>query len=104
MKKKEEPKEHNQMLINTFSCLVFLILAWVLDKFLQPPYQYIVYVFYAVSYFLGGYKSAKDGFLELIKGKVSIDMLMILGAFGAAFVGEYPEGAVLLFLFSLSGE
>ncbi len=35
--------------------------------------------------------------------QLSVDLLMILAALGAAYLGDWAEGAVLLFLFSLSG-
>ena len=34
--------------------------------------------------------------------RLDIDLLMLLSALGAASIGEYAEGAALLFLFSLS--
>ena len=39
---------------------------------------------------------------SLLRGKIDIDMLMVLAALGAAAIGQWHEGAVLLFLFSLS--
>jgi Cd2+/Zn2+-exporting ATPase len=40
---------------------------------------------------------------ELRRLRLSVDLLMILAAAGAAVLGDWGEGAVLLFLFSLSG-
>jgi Cd2+/Zn2+-exporting ATPase len=40
---------------------------------------------------------------ELRRWRLSVDLLMILAAAGAAVLGDWGEGAVLLFLFSLSG-
>ena len=37
------------------------------------------------------------------QGRFDIDFLMIAAAFGAALIGDWPEGALLLFLFTLSG-
>jgi len=39
----------------------------------------------------------------LRRGVLDIDFLMIVAALGAAYLGEWSEGAILLFLFSLSG-
>jgi Cd2+/Zn2+-exporting ATPase len=39
----------------------------------------------------------------LRRRQLSVDLLMILAALGAAYPGDWAEGAVLLFLFSLSG-
>jgi Cd2+/Zn2+-exporting ATPase len=40
---------------------------------------------------------------EAKQGKLDIDFLMIAAALGAALIGEWEEGALLLFLFTLSG-
>lgn len=37
------------------------------------------------------------------EGQLNVDLLMILAAIGAAAIGDWIEGVVLLFLFSLSG-
>jgi Cd2+/Zn2+-exporting ATPase len=39
---------------------------------------------------------------ELLRLRLSVDLLMVLAAAGAAALGDWGEGAVLLFLFSLS--
>ena len=44
-----------------------------------------------------------DAWKEGIKGKLDIHLLMLAVAIGAAFIGAWWEGSVLLFLFSLSG-
>jgi Cd2+/Zn2+-exporting ATPase len=38
----------------------------------------------------------------LIRGNIQIDLLMVLAALGAAYVGAHLEGSILLFLFSMS--
>lgn len=57
---------------------------------------------YLIAYFTGGF----FGLINVIKatreGVIDIDLLMILAALGAAFVGEPFEGVMLLLLFSLS--
>lgn len=40
---------------------------------------------------------------SLFQGKLDVDLLMLLGALGAIFVGHVDEAAILLFLFVLSG-
>lgn len=57
---------------------------------------------FLVSYLTGGYYGVKEGIEELREGKASIDLLMILAAVGAASINQWMEGAILLFLFSLS--
>jgi Cd2+/Zn2+-exporting ATPase len=39
--------------------------------------------------------------MRMLKGKFDTDILMLAAAIGAAILGEWAEGAFLLFLFSL---
>jgi Zn2+/Cd2+-exporting ATPase len=59
-------------------------------------------VFYATAYAAGGAVGLKESIQALRKGAIEVDLLMILAALGAAVVGSPFEGAMLLFLFSLS--
>lgn len=55
-----------------------------------------------VVYLAGGKRIIQDSWAELKEGRLSIDFLMGAAAIGAAVVGNPLEGAVLIFLFSLS--
>ena len=55
-----------------------------------------------LAYVSGGFYGAKSALESLLVGKIDVDLLMILAALGAAVIGQWHEGAVLLFLFSLS--
>ena len=59
---------------------------------------------YAASYAFGGWDMTRHWLGSLRKGRLSfdIDLLMLLAAIGAAVLGEWLEGAFLLFLFSLA--
>ncbi len=56
----------------------------------------------AVAYLSGGVLSATGAIRALARYSLDIDSLMVLAALGAAAIGRWHEGAVLLFLFSLS--
>ncbi|MEQ8675187.1 MAG: heavy metal translocating P-type ATPase [Aggregatilineales bacterium] len=60
-------------------------------------------IFGIIAFATGGVFGAKTA-LESLFGerKLDVDMLMILAALGAASIGQWHEGAILLFLFSLS--
>jgi Zn2+/Cd2+-exporting ATPase len=57
----------------------------------------------AGSYFFGGYYTAIEVVRSLRDREFNIDLLMLIAAIGAAIIGAYAEGALLLFLFSLGG-
>ncbi len=58
---------------------------------------------YAVSYLTGGFGPTRDLLRNLLARQLDINLLMIVAAAGSAALGHWGEGAVLLFLFSLSG-
>lgn len=55
-----------------------------------------------VAYIAGGFYGARAAVAGLMHGKIDVDLLMVLAALGAAMIGQWHEGAILLFLFSLS--
>lgn len=55
---------------------------------------------YAVAYIAGGWDLTRHGLPAALRGRFDVDFLMILAAIGAAVLGEWAEGALLLFLFS----
>jgi Zn2+/Cd2+-exporting ATPase len=59
---------------------------------------------YVLAYGFGGWDIARHWLGALRRGRVSfdIDLLMLLAALGAAILGEWAEGALLLCLFSLA--
>jgi Cd2+/Zn2+-exporting ATPase len=56
---------------------------------------------YAVSFAAAGWEPTIDGLRQLLRGRLDIDFLMIAAAAGAAVIGEFAEGAMLLVLFAL---
>ncbi len=58
---------------------------------------------FGVAYLAGGIPAGISALKELWSRKLDIDLLMVLAALAAAFVGEVRDGAILLFLFSLAG-
>ncbi len=58
--------------------------------------------FNVLSYVTGGVFGLKGALESLRERRLDVDLLMILAALGAAVVDQWHEGAMLLFLFSLS--
>jgi Cd2+/Zn2+-exporting ATPase len=65
-----------------------------------PPL--LMWAAYGVAYVLGGWYGLKGAIQTLRHRAVDIDLLMIVAALGALSIGAPFEGAMLLFLFSLS--
>jgi len=55
-----------------------------------------------IAYATGGYFGVRASLESLKQRQIDIDFLMVTAALGAAAVGEWRDGAILLFLFSLS--
>ncbi|WP_452232699.1 heavy metal translocating P-type ATPase [Lacinutrix sp. MEBiC02595] len=90
----------NTELYFSILCGVFLILGFGLEKGTNFP-DWISLSSYIIAYFFGGYFISVEAFKKIIKGGFEIDFLMIVAAIGAAYIGSWAEGALLLFLFSL---
>ncbi|WP_171013135.1 heavy metal translocating P-type ATPase [Microbacterium sp. 2FI] len=58
-------------------------------------------VFFLATYFFGGFFTVRTAISSTLRGKFEVDFLMLVAAAGAALIGRWAEGAVLLFLFSL---
>jgi Cd2+/Zn2+-exporting ATPase len=56
-----------------------------------------------VAFAAGGYAGLIGAWEQARRGKFDVDFLMLAAALGAALIGEWTEGALLLFLFTLSG-
>jgi Cd2+/Zn2+-exporting ATPase len=58
-------------------------------------------LFYAGAYLYGGWDIAHHAWHALRERRFDTDLLMLIAALGAAALGEFAEGALLLFLFGL---
>lgn len=84
----------------TGATLLFLIVGWLAPDAGFPPL--VSWLSYFAAYITGGWHGVHSAWESLKQKTVDIDLLMILAALGAAYVGAPLEGGVLLFLFSLS--
>ena len=91
----------NRTLLFSLSAGFALVIGWLIEQFAINPSP-LSLVFYLVAYLLAGWDTAIHAWYSLKARTFDTDLLMIAAALGAAFLGEYAEGALLLFLFSLS--
>jgi len=61
----------------------------------------LVLAFYLAAYVFGGFFTVGEAFETLRRKRFEIDTLMLVAAAGAAALGAWAEGALLLFLFSI---
>src|SRR5690554_134297 len=81
-------------------CGFFLLIGFILEKTTSTP-DWSHLSIYIIAYFFGGYFISIEATQKISKGGFDIDFLMIAAAAGAAYIGSWAEGALLLFLFSL---
>ncbi|MGG5368968.1 heavy metal translocating P-type ATPase [Enterococcus sp. AZ196] len=92
-------KERNAFL-STLFCLLFLVIGKILIGLSQPIYP----VFFVLAIISGGWKQTYEGINELVHDHtLNVDLLMALAAIGACLIGNWFEGAMLTFIFCLSG-
>ncbi|WP_339674862.1 heavy metal translocating P-type ATPase [Cyclobacterium marinum] len=90
----------NTELIFSIICGALLGIGFGLSYVEAVP-SWVSLALYIGAYFFGGYFTAKEAIQTVAKGGFEIDFLMLVAAIGAAILGEWAEGALLLFLFSM---
>ncbi|MEA3207227.1 MAG: Zn2+/Cd2+-exporting ATPase [Chthoniobacter sp.] len=78
-------------------CAGFGLAGWLLPI---PALEVPAFVF---AYLAGSWFTAQETWEKLRQGEIDVHFLMLAVAAGAAAIGEWGEGSVLLFLFSFSG-
>jgi len=79
---------------------VFFFTGLFIELATDLPEKIAIYS-YMAAYFFGGYYTTLEAIAKVRKGEFEIDFLMIVAAAGAAYIGSWEEGALLLFLFSI---
>jgi Cd2+/Zn2+-exporting ATPase len=90
----------NAELVFSLLAGALLLAGWLLTRFGAGP-QWLPTALYIGAYGFGGFFTAREAIENLRARRFEIDTLMLVAAAGAAALGEWAEGALLLFLFSL---
>ncbi|WP_019413830.1 heavy metal translocating P-type ATPase [Paenisporosarcina sp. TG20] len=61
----------------------------------------LITVLYAASIVIGGYKPARSAFYAIKSKSLDMNVLMVSAAIGAALIGEWFEGATVVWLFAI---
>ena len=78
-----------------------LLAGFLMDKSFAGAPAWLPLVCYVAAYFFGGFYTLREAIDNLRLKRFEIDTLMLVAAAGAAAIGSWAEGALLLFLFSL---
>lgn len=93
-------KKHYE-LIFAIASGIFILAGWLFTK---NDVMNVGITCYILAYIVGGYAKAKEGIEDTIEEKeLNVEMLMLFAAIGAAMIGYWAEGAILIFIFALSG-
>lgn len=96
----EKILEHKELIAALVSGFIIL-LAWRMESTEQTTAAVTAYL---TAFFIGGYAKAKEGIEDTIESKsLNVEILMIIAAIGSAIIGYWMEGAILIFIFALSG-
>ena len=92
-------KENREIVFSLIAGLLVLI-GWLGQTFLGLP-VIVATMLYITAYIFGGWDISQHAWHAIKEKHFDTDLLMVMAALGAAFLGEFAEGALLLFLFSL---
>ncbi|NPC92347.1 cadmium-translocating P-type ATPase [Bacillus sp. WMMC1349] len=78
--------------------------ALILGGWFVSGHETLSIILFLFAFCIGGFAKAKEGIKETITNKtLNVELLMIFAAIGSAMIGYWAEGAILIFIFSLSG-
>lgn len=96
----ENLKPHLE-LIAAMTSGILILLGWILTRVDFDSLSVMAYLF---AFVIGGFAKAKEGIEDTLESReLNVEMLMIFAAIGSAIIGYWAEGAILIFIFSLSG-
>ncbi len=80
---------------------VFLLMGWIFGQ-LNGEEDIASVIAYAASILIGGYRLFNTGLKNLFRLNFDMRTLMTIAVIGAAFIGEWGEGATVVILFAIS--
>lgn len=98
----EQPKPwRNPKVLTSLTSGLLLLVGWLIELAGAPGI--VSLVIYAAAILIGGYYFGREAIEELIfEREIGIELLMSIAAVVAALMGQAAEGAMLVFLYSIS--
>lgn len=87
--------------INVYLSAFFLLISWLVGN-VHGSGQLLPTLGYGVAIVIGGYSLFFRGLKNLCQLKFDMNTLMTIAIIGAAFIGEWGEGATVVILFAIS--
>ncbi|WP_442946238.1 heavy metal translocating P-type ATPase [Oceanobacillus sp. SE10311] len=102
---KQEVKEEKEPFYKKHSTLLYatlLIVFGYISQFVNGEENIITSLLFAAAIVIGGYSLFKVGFQNLLHFEFDMKTLMTVAIIGAAIIGEWAEGAIVVILFAIS--
>lgn len=90
-------QKHSTVIVS----FVFLLIGWFSGQ-MNGEESISSILAYGASILIGGYRLFKTGIKNLIQLEFDMKTLMTIAVIGAAFIGEWGEGATVVILFAIS--
>jgi Zn2+/Cd2+-exporting ATPase len=92
--------QKNRKVLFSLTAGLLVLVGWLGQAFFGLP-ELAATALYIAAYIVGGWDISQYAWHAIKEKHFDTDLLMVMAALGAAFLGEFAEGALLLFLFSL---
>ncbi|MBT2583228.1 heavy metal translocating P-type ATPase [Planococcus sp. ISL-109] len=98
--KERKTEEKNKNRISTATLSGLLLAVGFFGSFVGLS-ETLVTILYALAIIIGGYKPARSAYYAVKSKSLDMNVLMVSAAIGAALIGEWFEGATVVWLFAL---
>lgn len=99
---KKEVKEPFYKKYSTLLNATLLLVFGYLSQYVNGEENLITSLLFAASIVMGGFSLFKVGFQNLLRFEFDMKTLMTVAIIGAAIIGEWAEGAIVVILFAIS--
>ncbi len=100
----ETIKTNKSLRLQTRNVIIAFLLIITARLVVQDDTSLVAMILWGLSFFIGGFYKAVEGYHKTIESKaLNVEFLMIIAALAAFITRDYHEGAILIFIFAVSG-